>query len=120
MLGAASSGPMQLRGRISVVPGGQDSPGLIDVARSAPGSAASSRRVSDAAHQSCPPETMIANRSLSTAHSPSPRAFVAELKYAAATDSSCGDCDGSCSRLEWDCVAPQRCDCGERECRKSH
>ena len=30
---------MQLRGRISVIPGGQDSPGLIDVARSIPGCA---------------------------------------------------------------------------------
>src|SRR5688572_4079814 len=43
MLGAVSCGAMQLRGRISVVPGGQDSPGLIGVARSAPGCAESAR-----------------------------------------------------------------------------
>src|SRR5262245_54424072 len=37
MLGTGPSGPMQLRGRISVVPGGQDSPGWICVPRAPPG-----------------------------------------------------------------------------------
>src|SRR3954470_20881192 len=39
MLGAESCGAMQLRGRISVIPLGQDSPGLIVIARSPPGCA---------------------------------------------------------------------------------
>src|SRR6186713_1674064 len=37
MLGAGASGPRQFRGRISVVPGGQDSPGWIWVPRAPPG-----------------------------------------------------------------------------------
>src|SRR2546423_665169 len=40
MLGARSCGPRHWRGRISVVPGGHVSPGLIAVARSPPGGAA--------------------------------------------------------------------------------